>query len=130
MANTRQRESLSGFCPRYHSAVELIGRRWTGAIIRALMAGRTRFNEIAAQVPGISGRLLSERLRELEEHGIVARIVETGPPVKIEYALTKSGTELDATVRALAGWAERWMPVPSGGNGSRRRRARVPGKRR
>lgn len=120
-ANTRQRAALSGFCPRYHSAVELVGRRWTGAIIRALMAGRSRFNEIATQVPGMSGRLLSERLRELEEHGIVARAVDAGPPVKIEYALTKSGTELDATVRALAGWAERWMPV-DGGTSSRRRK--------
>lgn len=120
--STRQREGLSGFCPRYHSAVELIGRRWTGAIIRALMAGRTRFNEMAAQVPGISGRLLSERLRELEEHGIVTRAVDSGPPVKIEYALTKSGTELDATVRALAGWAERWMPAERNGKTPRRRR--------
>jgi DNA-binding HxlR family transcriptional regulator len=109
MARTRGDGALSGFCPRFHCAVELIGRRWTGAILRAIMAGRKRFNEIAASVPGISGRLLSERLRELEAVAIVKRSVEAGPPTRVTYCLTKSGTELDATVRALADWAERWM---------------------
>lgn len=113
MARTRELEALSGFCPRFHSAVELIGRRWTGAVIRALMAGRRRFNEIAAQVPGVSDRLLSERLRELEEAGIVKRVVDEGPPIRVDYVLTKSGTELDSTMRALATWAERWMPLTS-----------------
>jgi DNA-binding HxlR family transcriptional regulator len=104
-------DALSGFCPRFHSAVELIGRRWTGAVIRAIMSGRTRFSEIATQVPGVSGRLLSERLRELEDRSIVKRTVDPGPPVRVEYSLTKSGTELDLTMRALAAWAERWMPA-------------------
>ena len=100
---------LSGFCPRFHRAVELVGRRWTGAVIRSLLSGRRRFNEIAEQVPGISDRLLAERLRELEENGIVKRDVECGPPVRVSYTLTQAGTELDGTVRALATWAERWM---------------------
>jgi DNA-binding HxlR family transcriptional regulator len=119
MAGTHKAGKISGFCPRYHRAVELIGRRWTGAIVRALMAGRSRFNEIAAEVPGVSSRLLSERLRELEDCGIVTRAVDPGPPVKVTYALTTSGTELDATVRALAAWAERWIPAERNGRSSR-----------
>ncbi|HXW51677.1 MAG TPA: helix-turn-helix domain-containing protein [Candidatus Acidoferrales bacterium] len=124
MAGTHKAEKISGFCPRFHRAVELIGRRWTGAIVRALMAGRSRFNEIALEVPGVSSRLLSERLRELEHCGIVTRSVDPGPPVRVAYALTKSGTELDATVRALAGWAERWVPAEQ--NGRRPRRNKRP----
>ncbi len=111
-APPRRRDTeLSGFCPRYHQAVELIGRRWTGAIVRSLLSGKRRFNEIADIVPGISGRLLTERLHELEDAGIVQREVDGGPPVRVDYSLTKAGTELDATVRALAGWAERWIPL-------------------
>ncbi len=111
MERKNPRHALSGFCPHYHRAVELIGRRWTGAIVRALMAGRHRFAEIAAAVPGISARLLSARLRELEEAGIVRRVVAPARPVRVDYVLTKAGAELDATVRALAAWAERWMPA-------------------
>lgn len=111
MKSTKHAAALSGFCPRYHRAVELIGRRWTGAIIRALLSGGRRFSEIALEVPGISDRLLAERLRELEEAGIVQRDVAGGPPVRVSYMLTESGAELDATVRALAHWAERWVPV-------------------
>jgi DNA-binding HxlR family transcriptional regulator len=114
MAGTRSQDSLSGFCPRFHCAVELIGRRWTGAILRAIMAGQNRFSEIVAQVPGISGRLLSERLRELEDVGIVNRSVDGGRPVRVAYTLTKSGTELEATMRTLAQWAERWIPADAG----------------
>ena len=59
-------DPMSGFCPLYHRAIEIIGRRWTGAIVRALLAGNTRFSQICATVPGLSDRLLSERLKELE----------------------------------------------------------------
>lgn len=97
------------FCPRFHRAVELVGRRWTGAIIRVLLGGPRRFNEIAAAVPGLSDRLLAERLRELECVGIVARSVDSGPPVRVDYAVTESGAELDSSIQALAKWAERWI---------------------
>ena len=122
MTRTRKGAPLTAFCPRFHNAVELIGRRWTGAIIRALMAGRTHFNDIADEVPGMSPRLLSERLRELEQFSIVNRAVDAGPPVRVMYSLTKSGTELDTTVRALAAWAERWMPVPGASASSKRKK--------
>jgi DNA-binding HxlR family transcriptional regulator len=100
---------LPGFCPRFHRAVELIGRRWTGAVIRALVGGPLRFNELLATVPGLSDRLLSERLRELEREHIVHREVSPGPPVRVEYGLTERGAELEPAIRAIAAWAERWI---------------------
>lgn len=101
---------LSAFCPRYHRAVEIVGRRWTGAIIRALLAGRTRFTEIVDAVPGLSDRLLSERLKELEAEGVVERLVTPSTPVKVEYRLTEKGQALVPVVEALSAWAEHWMP--------------------
>ncbi len=103
---------LSPYCQIYSRAIEIIGRRWTGAILRALMTGRTRFNDIAHTVPGLSDRLLSERLKELECEGIIARTVTPSTPVLIEYALTDAGEALTPVVTAVAGWAEEWLPLP------------------
>lgn len=99
-------------CPRFHRAVELIGRRWTGAIIRVLLGGPRRFNELLAAIPGISDRLLTERLRELEHEELIVRRVEAGSPVKVIYELTCSGAELKAPLDALGAWAERWLGLP------------------
>lgn len=106
-------ESLSGFCPVYHRAIEIIGRRWTGAIVRALLAGDRRFCQIRSTVPGLSDRLLSERLKELELEGIVERLVQPDTPVRIEYRLTPKGEGLAAVVQSVSRWAEEWLPVPS-----------------
>lgn len=100
---------MSAFCPRFHHAVELIGRRWTGAILRAMFAGRTRFTDLAACIPGLSDRLLSERLKELEAEGVVERRVFPETPVRIEYHLTAKGRSLEAVVSELSGWAETWL---------------------
>ena len=105
------REGIEAFCPRYTRAVEIIGRRWTGAILRAMLAGRTRFTEIAHTVPGLSDRLLSERLKELEQEGLVVRTVIPSTPVRIEYAMTPMGEALLPVVRSLATWAEEWLPT-------------------
>jgi DNA-binding HxlR family transcriptional regulator len=102
---------FAAFCPRFHRAVELIGRRWTGAIVRAMLSGPQRFSQLAALVPGLSDRLLSERLRELEDEGIVKRSVDDGPPVRVSYALTQAGLDLDRAMRELGSWAERWIPL-------------------
>jgi len=113
--NRRSRNGrLSAFCPRFHKAVELIGRRWTGAVIRALVGGPLRFNELLATVPGLSDRLLSERLRELERERIVRREVAPGPPVRVEYSLTECGAELEPAIRAIGAWAERWIAGVAG----------------
>ena len=102
-------EHPSAFCPRYHKAVELVGRRWTGAILRALMAGHVRFSDLAATIPGLSDRLLSERLKELEAEGIAERRVYPETPVRIEYRLTPKGQALEKVVNDLSAWAEEWL---------------------
>lgn len=99
-------------CPRYHRAVELIGKRWTGAIIRSLMPGPLRFNELLSAVPGISDRLLTERLRELEAERIVRRDVRADSPVRVMYELTPSGLDLGPALDEIARWADRWIDVP------------------
>jgi DNA-binding HxlR family transcriptional regulator len=102
-------DGLSGFCPLYHRAIEIVGRRWTGAIVRALLAGNIRFSQIRATVPGLSDRLLSERLKELEAEGIVERRVQALTPVRIEYHLTPKGEALGSVVQAVSAWAEAWL---------------------
>ena len=96
-------------CPLYHEAVELVGRRWTGAILRVLMDGPLRFSEVAQAVPELSDRLLSERMKELEGRGVVARHVEPGPPVKVTYGLTAMGSELQPALGELKSWARHWL---------------------
>ncbi len=107
----------SGCCPLYHEAVELVGRRWTGAILRVLMDGPLRFSEIAQAVPELSDRLLSERMKELEARGMVQRTVISGPPLRVEYSLSRMGRELEPALSELQRWARRWL--------GRRERARV-----
>lgn len=99
-------------CPRYHRAVELIGRRWTGAIVRTLLGGPRRFNELLAAIPGISDRLLTERLRELEAEHLVRREVRPESPVRVIYELTEQGRELGPALDQIARWAERWIELP------------------
>jgi DNA-binding HxlR family transcriptional regulator len=115
--NERQRNEytahLSAFCPTYHHAIELIGRRWTGAILRAMLSGEARFSDIASVVPGLSDRLLSERLKELEAEGIVMRTVVASTPVRVDYALSEKGQALSEVIAAVSTWAERWLtPAP------------------
>jgi DNA-binding HxlR family transcriptional regulator len=99
------------FCPRYHHAVELIGRRWTGVILRALLHGATRFSEVRDAVPALSDRLLSERLKELEAEGVVERRVIPATPVRVEYHLTDKGRALQDAVAAISSWADAYIPV-------------------
>jgi DNA-binding HxlR family transcriptional regulator len=96
-------------CSLYHRAVELVGKRWTGAILIVMMDGPLRFSEIKQLVPDLSDRLLSERLKELEAEGIVERSVACGTPVRVEYSLTDKGRALEPTVRALKRWAHAWL---------------------
>jgi DNA-binding HxlR family transcriptional regulator len=96
-------------CPLYHEAVELVGRRWTGAILRVLMDGPMRFSEVAQAVPELSDRLLSERMKELEARGIVERRVISGPPLRVEYSLSQMGRELEPALSELQRWAKRWL---------------------
>ena len=105
-------------CPKFHKAIELIGRRWTGGVIRILLPGPRRFNELLAAIPGISDRLLTERLRELESEGLIARHVEAGSPVRVTYELTCAGHELEDAMNAVGAWAERWIKPENAQDGA------------
>ena len=96
-------------CSAYHRAVELIGKRWTGAIVFVLMDGPLRFSEVKVLVPDLSDRLLSERMKELEAEGIVERHVIDDMPVRVEYCLTAKGRALEPAVRSLKVWARSWL---------------------
>jgi DNA-binding HxlR family transcriptional regulator len=100
-------------CLRFHRASELIGRRWTGAIIFVLMKSRCRFVTLRDAIPDITDRMLSERLQELEEEGIVERTVVPEIPVRVEYALTKKGRELASAIKAITDWAHDWIELPA-----------------
>ncbi len=95
-------------CPDFQAAVELVGKRWTGAILWALGAGPVFFAQITAAIPGLSDRLLSRRLRELESAGLVSREVHEGTPPRVSYGLTPMGDELKPAIRELEEWARRW----------------------
>ena len=96
-------------CGLYHRAVELVGKRWTGAILIVLLEGPLRFSEIGELIPDLSDRLLSERLKELEAEGIVERHVHDDGPVRVEYALTAKGRALEPSLNGLKSWANSWL---------------------
>ena len=95
-------------CPEFHHAVELVGKRWTGAILWALIERPHYFAELTAGIPGLSDKLLSQRLRELEEEGLVDRAVHPGSPARVSYSLTEKGRDIEAAVVELREWARRW----------------------
>src|SRR5437763_8233362 len=93
----------------FQRAIELIGKRWTGAVVKALMARQARFNQLLAGIPGISDRVLTERLRELEQEGLVERLVDPGPPVRVTYRLTARGRAAQPILGAITEWADTWL---------------------
>jgi DNA-binding HxlR family transcriptional regulator len=98
-------------CTRYHSAIELIGARWTGAIIRALFTDQRRYAQIKAAIPGLSDTMLAERLRTLEADGLIERRVIPSSPVQVEYHLTTKGLELEPVLDAVLSWSHKWIPL-------------------
>jgi DNA-binding HxlR family transcriptional regulator len=128
-------EIVPQVCTRFHRAVELIGSRWTGAIIQTLLQGKTRYALIKSAIPDITDRMLSERLRSLEAEDLVTRWVIAATPVRVEYELTEKGRSLQNALHEIGAWAERWIPLessadenstehsdPRGGTGHRRSR--------
>jgi DNA-binding HxlR family transcriptional regulator len=99
-------------CPVYQRAVELIGRRWTGVVLFALLDGASRFSDIRDAIPDISDRMLSERLKEMEADGIVEREVIPEKPVRVEYRLTEKGYALREVVASISAWAGTWEARP------------------
>jgi DNA-binding HxlR family transcriptional regulator len=113
-------------CTRFHRASELIGRRWTGAIIFVLLKSRCRFAVLRDAIPDITDRMLSDRLQELELEGILERTVIPETPVRVEYALTNKGRALASAIDAIMEWAHKWSdveaPVPKVTRSPRARR--------
>lgn len=99
----------SQLCPKFESAFEVLGKRWNGLLIRALLSGPKRFKEIKEMIPEMSDRMLTERFRELEAAGILARHVYPETPVRIEYELTEMGRALEPAMNEVQNWAERWV---------------------
>jgi DNA-binding HxlR family transcriptional regulator len=111
-------------CNAFHGAIELIGRRWTGAIIFLLLKSRLRFAALRDAIPDITDRMLSERLQELEQEGIVERTVIPEAPIRVEYSLTAKGRALAAAVDAISDWAHKWgAPGPDAAHERRKKRA-------
>jgi DNA-binding HxlR family transcriptional regulator len=100
---------VSDRCPSFQAAVELAGRRWNGAVLLAASLGARRYSEFLTAVPGISDRLLAQRLRELEAAVLIMREVTPTTPVQINYLLTERGAELVEAMRPLIEWSERWL---------------------
>jgi len=95
-------------CPRFEKAMGLLGQRWTGMIIYQLLTGPQRFCQIESSI-GVSGRVLSERLKDLENEGIVKREVFPETPVRIEYSLTEKGMGLEPVMRDIEKWSQAWL---------------------
>jgi DNA-binding HxlR family transcriptional regulator len=96
-------------CPKYESAAELICKKWTGLIIRVLMGGPKRFKDIKEQIPDMSDKMLTDRMKELEASGIVVRKVYPEMPVRIEYELTEKGRDMKNVIESIQQWGDRWM---------------------
>jgi DNA-binding HxlR family transcriptional regulator len=124
------------FCPYFQQAVELIGRRWTGAVLRALLPGTRRFSRLEQAVPEISARALALRLRELEGAGLVTRGIDPEGPVRVTYTLTKKGRALEGPLDRLEQWAHEWLaprgiePHPRVGTRTNARRRTPPRRKR
>ena len=99
-------------CPRYERAISILGKKWNCMIIRCMLAEPRRFSGISNYVEGLSDRLLSQRLQELEEAGIVERRVYDRKPVLVEYNLTEKGASFRQVVEAIQRWADQWEAHP------------------
>src|SRR3954464_3387788 len=119
----KQESHPPALCARFHRASELIGRRWTGAIIFVLLKSRCRFATLRDAIPEITDRMLSERLQELEQEGIVERTVGPETPVRVEYSLTRKGRALTTAIDAIADWAHKWAEAEPPAAAAKRRRA-------
>jgi DNA-binding HxlR family transcriptional regulator len=105
-------EAWLPYCPYYAEAGDLLARRWAPTVLRALVTGPKRFGEIAAAIPDITDKLLSQRLKDLEEQGVVERSLGSGRPPRVEYRLTEKGAELGDILLDINRWALKWIDLP------------------
>jgi len=100
---------FSRMCPKYESAVDILGKKWTGLIIRVLLDGPKRFKDIKEQIPDMSDKMLTDRIKELEGNGVLKRNVYPETPVRIEYELSDKGKDLESVIEKIQVWGEKWM---------------------
>lgn len=111
---TQNKEDIQHFCTNFHNAIEFIGKRWMGIVIYTLLDGPKRYNEIVSSISGISDRLLTERLRDLEKEGLIVKNVINTSPKKVEYELTPTGKELEEVILSLIKWVKNRERLISG----------------
>ncbi|TNJ62740.1 helix-turn-helix transcriptional regulator [Paenibacillus hemerocallicola] len=109
MINMEHADHKMHLCPKFETAFELLGKRWTGLIIQVLMNGPMRFKDISSMIPDMSDRMLTERFKELEQAGIVVRNVYPEMPIRIEYELTEKGKALRPVMDAVQNWGDHWI---------------------
>jgi DNA-binding HxlR family transcriptional regulator len=105
-------DEAGAVCVRFHAAIELIGSRWTGAILQVIFKGHSRYAQIRAAVPGLSDTMLAQRLRTLEAERLIERHVLPSSPVQVEYRLTEKGRDLEPVLEAVVTWSHKWIPLP------------------
>jgi DNA-binding HxlR family transcriptional regulator len=119
-----------GECRRFTGSLELIGKRWSSGILLAIARGAARFSEIIASVPGLSDRLLAQRLKELESERLVVREVIATTPVQVYYRLSERGADLMRSLQPLVDYGQRWDAAEEGaGSGTDRTAGRVPARK-
>ncbi|MFF6907459.1 winged helix-turn-helix transcriptional regulator [Streptomyces sp. NPDC012389] len=96
---------------------ELFGKRWTGPIVSVLLQRPVYFAELRRAIPGISERMLSDRLTELGAAGLVIREVDEGPPLRVAYRLTEAGAAMEPALKELGQWADTYLAEPEPGTG-------------
>jgi DNA-binding HxlR family transcriptional regulator len=101
----------SNMCPRFEKAAELLCKRWVALIVYILTGGPRRFSEIEDSLTNLSGKMLSERLKELELEGIIKRDVFPETPVRIEYSLTNKGKALGPVFNEIGKWSTDWVQL-------------------
>jgi len=113
---------VDGTCRAFQTAVDVLARPWSALLLNALQPGPTRFSELAAATRGVTDKILSARLKELEARGLVVRSVDAGPPVRVAYELTEAGRAFDRVARAIETWGQT-LEAPARHERSARRRA-------
>jgi DNA-binding HxlR family transcriptional regulator len=104
------RERREVYCP-VAATMNLLNEKWTLHILRELLTGKRRFNELSHRLGGVNSRTLSDRLRLLEDEGIVTRhVIHTIPPW-VEYELTEKGRDLNSVIESIAAWGRKWMAM-------------------
>ncbi len=104
----------TGLCPTVTAAFELLGRKWAGMIIKILLVGDRQFSDLVREVPSLSARMLTVRLKEFEDVGIIGRTVSTGMPVHVRYSLTEKGRDLASVLEGITAWAHKWAALDTG----------------